>query len=428
MIGCTKLLCGTATVSEALRHQETQGEIPAHLLQFSAVNRPLVVWNTTNRCNLRCKHCYIQAEDVDYHNELTTEEAKAFIADLGRMKAPVLLFSGGEPLMRKDLMELAQFAREQGLRPVLSTNGTLIDDEKAKALKEAGFAYVGVSLDGAPATHDAFRAKEGAFQAAMDGIHACQRQGLKTGVRFTLTKDNEQDLPEIFDILVWEKIPRFCMYHLVYAGRGASMIQQDVKPKRMREIMEYVAQKTVELHEQGVEIEILTTDNHADGIYLYHQIKEKQPERAEEVLKLLKMHGGCSAGVKFGNVDPQGNVHPCQFWQDYTIGNVREKPFSELWNSEDELLVKLREKEKHVRGACGDCKYNDLCGGCRIRARAAYGNMWAEDPACYLKPEETYNEKIWQVSEAEQKEILQKLAEWEEKLLQQRPFETEKKN
>lgn len=389
MIGCTKLLCGTATVSEAMRHHGTRGEIPSHMLQFSAVNRPLVVWNTTNRCNLRCKHCYIHAEDTDYAGELTNAEARAMIEDLAEMKAPVLLFSGGEPLMRPDLMELAKYASDLGLRPVLSTNGTLITDEKAKELKEAGFQYVGVSIDGAPKTHDFFRAKEGAFRMAIEGIHASKRAGLKTGVRFTLNKYNEQDLPEIFDILVEEQIPRFCMYHLVYAGRGEDMMKQDVEPDRMREIMEYVADKTIELHDRGVEIEILTTDNHADGIYLYNRIREKQPSRANEVKELLGMHGGCSAGTKFGNVDPQGNVHPCQFWQDYTIGNVKDTPFSVLWNSDDALLVELREKEKHVKGECGKCRYNHLCGGCRIRARAVYGSIWDEDPACYL----TKNEK-----------------------------------
>ena len=388
MIGCTKLLCGTATVSEAMRHHGTDGQIPAGMLQFSAVNRPLVVWNTTNRCNLRCKHCYIHAEDTDYSGELTNAQARDMIKDLAEMKAPVLLFSGGEPLMREDLFELAEYASSLGLRPVLSTNGTLITDEKAALLKKAGFQYVGISIDGAPKTHDMFRAKEGAFAASIEGLHAAKRAGLKTGVRFTLNRFNEQDLPEIFDILVKEEIPRFCMYHLVYAGRGEGLVEQDVKPDRMRELMQFVADKTIELNEKGVETEILTTDNHADGIWLYNRIREKQPERADEVMKLLEMHGGCSAGTKFGNVDPQGNVHPCQFWQDYTIGNVKDTPFSVLWNSDDPLLVQLRKKEEHVEGKCATCSYNRLCGGCRIRARAVSGNVWGEDPACYLHEEE----------------------------------------
>ncbi len=383
MIGCTKLLCGTATVSEAIKFNRTDN-IPPQFLQFSDKNRPLVVWNTTNRCNLRCKHCYINAEDIDYSNELTHDEAREFIRDLAAMKAPVLLFSGGEPLLRKDLFELGRYAVDMGLRAVISSNGTLIDDEIAQKIKMAGFQYVGISIDGAPETHDDFRNKKGAFDEALRGVKACQKIGIKTGVRFTVNKHNQQDLPEIFDILKNEGIPRFCMYHLVYAGRGEQMIEMDTTLDEKRKILELVSQKTVELHNQGVEVEILTTDNHADGIYLLNQIRRRQPERSEEIIKLLEMHGGCSAGTKFANVDPQGNVHPCQFWQDYSVGNIREQPFSEIWTSDDELMVKLREKEKHVTGKCGSCNYKSLCAGCRIRARAVYGDIWAEDPACYL--------------------------------------------
>lgn len=387
MIGCTKLLCGTATVSDVIKHSGG-GDVPPELLQFSDINRPLVVWNTTNRCNLRCKHCYIEAEDRGYANELTTEEAREFIYDLGRMKAPVLLFSGGEPMVRKDIFELGRLAVEQGLRPVISSNGTLIDDAMAKKIKATGFQYVGISIDGGPRIHDEFRNMPGAFDMAINGIRACMANGIKTGVRFTVNKYNQEDLPEIFELLEKEGIPRFCMYHLVYAGRGAEMANMDTNNTEKREILDYVGKKTLELHKKGVEIEILTTDNHSDGIYLLNHIKANDPQRADEVIKLLQMHGGCSAGTKFANVDPRGNVHPCQFWQDYTIGNVRERPFSEIWNSDDELMVKLREKDKHLKGKCGDCSYKKLCGGCRIRAREVHGDIWAEDPACYLNEAE----------------------------------------
>ncbi|HZK43672.1 MAG TPA: radical SAM protein [Syntrophomonadaceae bacterium] len=387
MIGCTKLLCGTATVSEAIKY-EGRDDVPPELLQFSAVNRPLVVWNTTNRCNLRCKHCYIDAEDKQYDSELSTEEAIEFIHDLAEMKAPVLLFSGGEPLMRKDIFQLGKLAGDLGLRPVISTNGTLITDEVARKISEAGFKYVGISIDGAPATHDDFRNKKGAFDAAIKGLRACQKYGIKTGLRFTVNKLNQKDLPEVFDILERENVPRFCMYHLVYAGRATEMVDLDISLEEKRKIIDYVIKKTIELHNKGVEIEILTTDNHADGIYLLNNIRENQPERSDEVVQLLNMHGGCSAGTKFANVDSLGNVHPCQFWQDYSVGNVRDKPFSEIWNSDDELLVKLREKEKHVTGICGDCNHKLLCSGCRIRARAVHDDIWAEDPACYLTEEE----------------------------------------
>lgn len=387
MIGCTKLLCGTATVSEVIKHSH-DGDVPPQLLQFSDINRPLVVWNTTNRCNLRCKHCYIEAEDHSYDSELTNEEARIFIDDLARMRVPVLLFSGGEPLIRQDIYELGRLAAEKGLRPVISSNGTLIDDEVALKIKAAGFQYVGISIDGAPATHDEFRNKKGAFDMAIKGIRACINNGVKTGIRFTVNKYNQKDLPEIFDIIEREGIPRFCMYHLVYAGRGKDMMEMDTVTDEKRAILNLVSEKTVELYNKGVEVEILTTDNHADGIYLYNKICQSEPERAAEVVNLLQMHGGCSAGTKFANVDPRGNVHPCQFWQDYTVGNVKDKPFSEIWTSDDELMVKLREKHKYLQGKCGTCDFKSLCSGCRIRARAAYGDIWAEDPACYLNREE----------------------------------------
>ncbi len=390
MIGCTKLLCGTATVSDVIKYSGYEGQLPPQLLQFSDRNRPLVVWNMTNRCNLRCKHCYIEAEDRQYKDELSTEEAKALIQDLAAMKAPVLLFSGGEPLLRKDIFELGELAAASGLRPVISSNGTLIDDEVARKIKKAGFQYVGISIDGAPATHDEFRNHQGAFTEAINGIKACLRNGVKTGIRFTVNKYNQADLPEIFDIIEREGIPRFCMYHLVYAGRGAEMADMDTTSEEKRAILELVSSKTVELHRKGVEVEILTTDNHADGIFMLNYIQQNEPQRSGEIIKLLEMHGGCSAGTKFANIDPRGNVHPCQFWQDYSIGNIRERPFSQIWTSDDELMIKLREKDKYVTGKCGTCDYKSLCSGCRIRARAVYGDMWAEDPACYLTEAETH--------------------------------------
>lgn len=389
MIGCTKLLCGTATVSEALQHDRDSSKLPPHMLQFSSDYRPLVVWNTTNRCNLSCKHCYLNAEDRDYDQELTNEQARAFIEDIAAMKCPVLLFSGGEPLLRKDLFELAAYAKSLGLRPVLSTNGTLITPEMAQKLAEAGFQYVGVSIDGLEEIHDRFRGRTGAFRDAIQGLKNAAAAGLKTGVRFTVNADNVADLAAVIDYVADAGIPRFCMYHLVYAGRGSGMIQRDTDVDAKRRTIEIITRKTRELAERGVPLEILTVDNHADGVYVRNIIEREQPERLAEVQHLLEMHGGCSAGTKMSNVDPYGNVHPCQFWGHVTLGNVKERKFSEIWkDTSDEFLVKLRDKQARVKGRCGRCSQRAICGGCRIRAEAVTGDMWEADPACYLTDEE----------------------------------------
>ncbi|MBC8230076.1 radical SAM protein [bacterium] len=389
MIGCTKLLCGTATVSDALKYSRDTSKTPARMLQFSTSMRPLVVWNITNRCNLKCRHCYLSAEDKKYTGELTAEEAKEFITDLSEMKVPVLLFSGGEPLLRRDIFELGKFAVDLKLRVVLSTNGTLITPEVALKIKDSGFQYVGVSIDGMPKTHDDFRAMDGAFKAAMDGMRNCMEIGVKTGVRFTINKFNKDELSKIIDLVEKEGIPRFCMYHLVYSGRGLGLMSTDTSLREKREIIEFLVEKTLELHKKGVEVELLTVDNHADGVYIYNYLKKTDPERADEVMQLLQMHGGCSAGTKFANVDPLGNVHPCQFWQHETLGNVKERKFSEIWNDErNELLIQLRQKSDLIKGRCGGCDFKSVCGGCRIRAQSASNDLWAEDPACYLTDEE----------------------------------------
>lgn len=389
MIGFTKMLCGTATVSDAVRHMAGGAEVPPALLQFSDLNRPLVVWNTTRRCNLNCEHCYIDATSTTRDEELSHQEAVSLIDDLAALKAPVLLFSGGEPLMRDDVYDLGRYAEQKGLRPVISTNGTLIDERTAKKIRSSGFKYAGVSIDGSPETHDRFRGEKGSFERSICGIRSCIAEGIKTGIRITVHSGNLRDIGFIFDLVQKENIPRLCIYHLVFAGRGSEMQGLDTTREEKREMLQLIAERTVSLHQAGVEVEVLTTDNHADGIWLYNYINDRQPERSGEVRELMAMHGGCSAGTKFANVDHRGFVHPCQFWQDYSIGNVRETPFSTLWLSDDPLLVKLREKHLHVKGKCGACGFVRYCAGCRIRARAAYGDMWAEDPACYLTGEET---------------------------------------
>jgi len=389
MIGFTKLLCGTATVAEAIRHTKTRGDVPPHMLQFTTDSQPLVVWNVTRRCNLRCAHCYASATDTTHQGELTTEEGKRLIDDLADSGCPVILFSGGEPYLREDVFELGAYAASRGLRPVMSSNGTLIMRDVALRTRDAGFQYVGVSLDGLQERHNRFRGDSGAFQKALDGLRNCADVGLKCGIRFTVTKQNIADLDGILGIVERENVPRFCLYHLVYSGRGKDLMSQDLTKEERREMVQRLMDKAFDWNRRGVAVELLTTDNHADGVMIERYVEEHDPDRLKEVHELLVRHGGCSAGRKFACVDAHGEVHPCQFWRHVSLGNVRDRPFSDIWNDrENELLRKLKNIAENLTGErCGKCRYKTICGGCRIRAEAVHGDVWGDDPACYLDDE-----------------------------------------
>lgn len=390
MIGISKLYCGTIEPSDPLRYERDSSKLPAHLLQFAADKKPVVVWNITKSCNLQCRHCYAQSENRDYSGELNTAEGKKLIKDLANFGSPVVLFSGGEPLLRGDLLELARVANDLGMRTVISSNGTLITKKLAKEMKKIGLSYIGISLDGLAETHDRFRGVKGAFTAALRGLRYCQDAGLKVGLRFTINRRNFQDIPGIFAFLAEEKIPRICFYHLVYVGRGSELIREDLTHQETREVVDLIINLTQELHEKGQAVEVLTVDNHADGPYLYLRLLKEGSPRAPEVLELLRMNGGNNSGVGIGCVSWEGSVHADQFWRHYSFGNVRQRPFSEIWtDTSDPLMAKLKEKKKYVQGRCASCRWLDLCAGnLRVRAEAVTGNIWAADPACYLTDEE----------------------------------------
>lgn len=390
MIGISKLYCGTVEPSDVLRYGAQSKGLPSHLLQFSRDKKPVVVWNCTRRCNLRCVHCYSQSRDVKYDGEMTTNEGYAMLEDLASMGAPVVLFSGGEPLIRGDLLQLAARARQLGLRAVISTNGTLIEPAVAEQLREIGLSYVGVSLDGMKATNDRFRGLDGAFDRALEGIRNCRKAGVKVGLRFTINRRNAADVADIFRLLVDEDIPRACFYHLVYAGRGAKLMAEDLDHEQTRRVVDLIIDKTAALHAAGNPKEILTVDNHCDGPYLYLRMLREGSARASDVLELLKMNGGNSSGNGIGCVSWDGGVHPDQFWRHVSLGNVRQRPFSQIWADQgNEFLARLKDKRPHVKGRCAKCRFLDICGGnFRVRAEAATGDLWASDPACYLSDEE----------------------------------------
>lgn len=378
MIDVTRLLCGRISEAEHLRYPDapTKRRAPA-----------VVVWNCTRRCNLHCVHCYSESRDTNYAGELTTAEAKKMIDDLASFGVAVLLFSGGEPLMRADLFELGAYAGERGIRPAISTNGTLVTGEKAAHIHQAGFKYVGVSLDGIEATNDAFRGVEGAFAKALGGIRNTMSAGVKAGVRFTVTRRNAQDLEGIFDLLERDGIPRMCIYHLVYAGRGSELRKEDLARDETRAALDRIFART----EQMPDREILTVDNPSDGVYLYLTLRRRDRARAEEAMRLLSLNGGNGSGESIGCVDENGDVHADQFWRHYSVGNVRNAPFSQIWTGGDALLAGLRNRTKLIKGRCRECHYLPVCrGGLRVRAEAVFGDAWAEEPACRLTDEEIH--------------------------------------
>lgn len=390
MIGISKLYCGTVEPSDALRYGRHSKDLPSHLLQFAADKKPVVVWNMTKACNLKCQHCYAHATAGPAPAELTTAQAKAMIDDLSQYGAPVILFSGGEPLMRPDLPQLARYAVAKGMRAVISTNGTLINADKAKELKDIGLSYVGVSLDGMRPMHDKFRGVPGAFDDALAGIRNCLAAGLKVGLRFTVFKHNAPEVPAVFDLLEKEGIPRVCFYHLVYAGRGSRLIDEDLDHAGTRALLDLIMDRSKALFDKGQAPEVLTVDNHADGPYVYLRLLREDPARAAEVLKLLQWNEGNSSGRGIGCVSWDGAVHPDQFWRHLTVGNVTQRPFSQIWTDPAQpVLSKLKDKRPHLKGRCVDCRWLDICGGnFRVRAEAAYGDLWADDPACYLSEAE----------------------------------------
>jgi radical SAM protein with 4Fe4S-binding SPASM domain len=385
MVNITKLYCGDRQPADNLRYGHG-----ADAPKSAAERKPIVVWNVTRTCNLRCVHCYSDSYAQKYPGELTHEQALGVLDDLAAFHVPAVLFSGGEPLTRPDLFDLMQYATQKGLRVTLSTNGTLIDVETAKKLHTIGLCYVGISLDGIGETNDLFRGKKGAFDAAVRGIRNCMAVGQKVGLRLTLTRRNCEDLHDIFDFIQHEGIQRACFYHLVYTGRGNRA--DELTPAEVRRAMDIILERTLTFYERGDHREILTVDNHADNAYLYLKLREHSPERAKTVHSWMRWNGGGanSSGIGIANIDTQGNVHPDQFWQTATLGNVKQRAFSEIWSDDSiPLLAQLRNRLPLLKGRCGVCRFKDICGGSfRVRAAQVHGDPWAADPACYLTDEE----------------------------------------
>lgn len=388
MISVTKLLFATEYFGDSLRYTDNAHKARNGVREGMG---PVVVWNSTRTCNLKCRHCYMSSDAKKYQNELTTAEAKQFIDDLADFNVPVLLFSGGEPLIRPDFFELADYAAKKGVRPTLSTNGTLITPEVARKIKDIGVGYVGISLDGLREVNDKFRGKAGAFEAAMNGIKNCVAVDQRVGLRFTINHHNIQELENIFNFIEEENINRVCFYHLVYSGRGNQMMDEDVTAEESRRAMDIIIRRTRDFEERGLKKEILTVDNHCDGVYMYLKaLQEGKDELAQQIKKYIAMNGGNRSGMAFAEVDPLGYVHPDQFTQHHTFGNVRERKFGDIWqDTTNPIMAGLKDRKPLLKGRCSKCKFLDNCNGnFRTRAEARTGDFWESDPSCYLTDEE----------------------------------------
>ena len=351
---------------------------------------PVVIWNLIRRCNLKCKHCYSISGDVDFPGELVTHEVFRVMDDLKAFGVPVLILSGGEPLLRPDIFDISRRAKDMGFYVGLSSNGALIDQSNIEDIGEVGYDYVGISLDGIGATHDAFRGKKGAFDASLKGIRLCAERNIKVGLRFTMTMDNQHQLPDLLQLVEANHIDKFYLSHLVYAGRGNKNRGDDARLEVTRRTMDLLFETAWEYVERGEDKEFVTGNNDADAVYLLFWVRQRFPERADHLAAKLAQWGGNSSGVNVANIDNLGNVHPDTFWWHYSLGNVKERPFSEIWqDTSDPIMAGLKRRPRSIKGRCGACAHFDICGGnTRVRALQLTGDPWAEDPACYLSDEE----------------------------------------
>lgn len=386
MLDVTKLLCRPGDLAVRLRAGGEAG--PGH--RFADAKRPVVVWNVTRRCNLHCQHCYASARSRRHPEELTTEEGRALVRELGRCRVPALILSGGDPLLRSDLLDLVWRAVDQGIHVALSTNGTLIDGPTARRLRAAGVGYVGVSIDGIGPLHDQFRGRAGAYQEAIRGLRHASDAGLAVGLRFTLSRPTLPHLGRVLDLMEAERVPRGYVSHLVYVGRANRLAPFALTRAETRAAVEAIFDRAESLHRRGTPLDLVTGNSDADGVLLYLRVRRTCSADAETVHALLRRRGGNSAGVAIANVDDRGEVHPDQFWPHHSLGSVRARPFGEIWADPAEpILARLRNRRAHVHGRCARCPFFDLCGGgSRVRAEALVGDLWASDPACHLTDEE----------------------------------------
>ncbi|MEM5871936.1 MAG: radical SAM protein [Candidatus Aenigmatarchaeota archaeon] len=345
----------------------------------------LVVWNLTHACNLRCKHCYQDAGGF-LKDELTTEEAKKVIDDFYDAGVVAIAFSGGEPLLRKDFFEIAEYAKKKGFYLALATNGTLLTRNVVKKLKKVGIEYVEISLDGFEKEHDGFRGIKGAWKKTCEGIKNCVAEGIDTCVATTITKHNYKNIKKFVEFLEVELKPnKFITFNFIPTRRGKNIVKDDIEPEEREELLKFLYSKLID---KSNKILIMSTAPQYARIALQfgdgscvstHFVNKASMEIMRDKAKVLgEFIGGCGAGRLYCGLEPNGDVYPCVFMP-IKIGNIREQKLKEIWNSSP-ILQKIRNRDEFL--GCGKCEYRYICGGCRARAYAYFNDVQAPDPGC----------------------------------------------
>lgn len=355
-------------------------------LRYEPVNAapPVVVWNVCRHCNLRCPHCYSSASTRASQYDLSTSEALRLLDDLAGVGVRIVIFSGGEPLLRSDLFDLMARARDLGIEPMLSSNGVLLDGVSARKLANAGTRYVGVSLDGLAAQNDDYRGLQGAFASAVQGLRNAMEAGLRVGIRLTLTRESENQLEPLLAFADRLGVHRFYVSHLLPSGRGLNLTDQDLGPAENRALLQKLFALAERLCETNSSLSLITGGNDSDGPFFLQWLEARHGGAASSRARMVLLdRGGNSAGERILAVDANGRVHPDQFWQSAQLGDVRRQRMAEILTHP--LRAQLREREKHLRGRCGRCIFKPLCRGShRERALVQSGDVWAPDPACVM--------------------------------------------
>jgi radical SAM protein with 4Fe4S-binding SPASM domain len=341
-----------------------------------------VVWNITSSCNLRCRHCYASAGGPDYQ-EMSTTDAKICIDKLARWGVVVLAFSGGEPLVRRDILELARYSFDNGIYTAVATNGVMLTREKCKDLRSAGVEYLQISLDGArPETHDTFRGVNGMFERTVQGIKNAVAEGFFVNVATTVTNINLTEVPQIIDLCEDLGAKWFMMYNFIPTGRGRLIEANDLTPQEREDLLKYMWSRlkssrvnVLSTAPQFARV-ALQTEGMSCNVIPTHFSNSEVPGQLHSLSDFI---GGCGAGRFYVAMNTNGDITPCVFFP-LVVGNILKGDPKDLWINLKEFR-ELRNR-KVLKAHCGVCEYRYVCGGCRARAYGYFGDYNAPDPGC----------------------------------------------